>query len=115
MAMAMVLGAESPMPCRILPRIMTSRLCANKHTKLAKIKMIKPKYTIGLRPLLSDRGPKNNGPRPSPKNIIMISSWLLAVWVTPKDIPITSKAGSSASIAKATTDIKAAIKAINSN
>ena len=46
---------------------------------------------------------------------MVINSWLSACNTTPKSKPMTSKAGNNASIANAVTDIRAAIKAINSN
>ena len=113
--MLMVLAADSPIPCKILPKIMVSKLSACKQIKLANIKSVNPMYTIGFRPKLSERGPNNNGPIPKPKKIIEIISWFSLASIVPIEMPIRSKAGNSASIAKATTDINEAIKAINSN
>jgi hypothetical protein len=115
MAILIVLGAESPIPCKILPRTITSKLVAFTQTKLATIKRAKPMYTTGFLPTLSESGPKTNGPNPRPRKIIVISSWLSTISSVPIVIPIISNAGNNASIANATTDIKDAISATNSN
>ena len=81
---------------------------------LAARKIDKPTYTTGFLPVASEMGPKKSGPIPIPRKIIVISSWLSIVLAVPIAIPITSKAGNKASIARATTDINAAIKATNS-
>ena len=70
---------------------------------------------MGFLPKLSEIGPKNKGPIPSPRKIIVISNWLSTTFAVPIEIPIKLRAGSKASIDNATIDIKEAIKAINSN
>jgi hypothetical protein len=60
MAILIVLGAERPIPCKILPMTITSRLVAFTHIKLAAIKA-KPMYTTGFLPKLSERGQKLEG------------------------------------------------------
>jgi hypothetical protein len=69
-------------------------------------------YTTGFLPKLSERGQKLEGQRP--RKIIVISNWLSTTSVVPIVTPI-SRAGNKASIANATTDIKEAISATNSN
>ena len=113
--MHIVLGADRPIPCKIRPSIIISKLVALTHNELASKKTPKPIYTDGFLPIASDKGQHSKGPKPNPKKIMVINSWLSACNTTPRSKPITSKAGNNASMANAVTDISAAIKAINSN
>ena len=70
---------------------------------------------MGLRPKASDKGPNSSCPNPSPKKIMVISNWLSLGFSTLKALPMSGKAGRSASMDKATIDIKEAIKATNSS
>ena len=115
MAILMVLGAERPIPCRILPTTIISKLVEFTQMKLARTKRAKPMYTTGFLPILSERGPKTKGPNPRPRKIIVMSNWLSTISVVPMVIPIISKAGNKASMDNATTDIRDAISATNSN
>jgi hypothetical protein len=65
MAILIVLGAE-PIPCKILPITMTSRLVAFTHIKLAAINKAKPMYTTGFLPNYL-KGAKTRGPNPRPR------------------------------------------------
>ena len=69
---------------------------------------------MGFLPKASESGPKSNGPQPRPRNIMVMSNWALEASVMPISIPIRSSAGRTASIARATIDIREAIKAMNS-
>ena len=113
--MLIVRGAESPIPCKIRPSTIISKLVAVTQIKLAIINKVNPIYTTGFLPKLSDKGPKSNGPIPKPRKIMVTNSWLFTILVTPISIPIISKAGNNASIDNATTDINDAIRATNSN
>ena len=70
---------------------------------------------MGFLPKLSDSGPKISWPKPKPKKIMVMSNWLSAADSVPIETPMFCKAGNSASIDKATMDIKDAIKATNSS
>ena len=72
--MLMVLGAERPIPCKILPAIIISKLVAKIQIKLAREKTVKPAYIAGFRPKLSDKGPEISCPHPKPKKIMVINN-----------------------------------------
>jgi hypothetical protein len=114
MEILMVLGDEIPIPCRTRPKSMTSKLLVVKQMMLAMIKRANPAYTMGFRPKLSDRGPSTNCPKPIPKKIMVIKNWLSLMSFTPSEALISGRAGSMASMDRATMAIKEAIKATNS-
>ena len=70
----MVRGADRPIPCNILPKIISSKLSASTQTILAIKNIPKPTNTIGFRPRLSDIGPNSSGPKPKPIKIMVISN-----------------------------------------
>lgn len=113
--MLMVRGAEMPIPCNTRPKSIISKLLVVKQMILAMMKRINPLYTIGFLPKLSDKGPNSNCPQPIPKKIMVINNWLsFLLFITPKEALIFGKAGSMASMERATIAIKQAIKATNS-
>ena len=115
MESAKLLGEDKPIPCSTLPIIIISKSLVVRQIILAIIKTIKPIKTIGFLPKLSDSGPNINCPKPKPKKIMVINSWLSLGFVIPSAELISGKAGNKASIDNATIDIKEAIKATNSN
>jgi hypothetical protein len=69
--MALIVLAERPIPCKILPITITSRLVAFTHIKLAAINKAKPMYTTGfLQNYL--KGPKLEGQTQGQEKIIVI-------------------------------------------
>jgi hypothetical protein len=85
-----------------------------KQIVLAIINRIKPAYTMGFRPKLSDKGPNTNCPKPIPKKIMVIKNWWPLMTFTPSEALMSGRAGSMASMDRATMAIKEAIKATNS-
>ena len=68
----------------------------------------------GLRPMRSERGPKSIWPSPSPRNREVMTNWVSFGRGTPRSRPIAGSAGSIASIASATSDIRRAMRETNS-
>ncbi len=69
-----VRGEANPMPCRILPKIIISKLLVVTQIILAIINTPKPIKTIGFLPKLSDKGPKRSWPNPIPRKIMVINN-----------------------------------------
>ena len=77
-------------------------------------KIAKPILIAGLRPMVSDTGPKNICPAARPRKTADITSWLSFANSTPRSPPMIGKAGNIASVESATIDVISAISATNS-
>ena len=61
-------GPAIPTPCSMRPAIITSKVCAKKLMTHPDMNKTRPVLIEGLRPILSERGPKTICPRPSPSS-----------------------------------------------
>ena len=107
-------GPATPIPCRTRPTIIVSKVGAKMLTRHPIMNRTRPAWMAGLRPMRSESGPKSIWPSPSPTNRDVMTNWTSFGRGASRSRPIAGSAGSIASIASATSDIRRAMRGTNS-